>query len=248
MRRFVHHWLAVVIVSLLAIACLPRERLNSTCTWRGDSTFAVEMQNTAHRAHLTLDVRLAEELGIRYGDSFKSVVPIAETGVRRQRCTDSTLAIVEHRHSVGTAQIRAVTGTRELWIDMLSIFAPMTILFALAVDRIARRVGRSWEPDERWPLALSLIALAPIVAGIGAVGAHLWSWGVDSFRLWDSHLSYRAVRLPIGRHAIASWTVGLVIYAAIVAYRWPSLARGGLPGTPQSARGARATARFGAPL
>jgi hypothetical protein len=212
------------VACLLATACLPRERLNSNCAWRGDSTFVVDMPSDVHRTHLTLDVRLAEELGIRHGDSFKRTVPLSEAWVKGQRCTAASLAIVERLHTVSKVEIEAVTGTRDLGIDIATIFLPTVILLAFAADRIVRRVHYGFEPEERWPKIFSLLALAPIVAGMGAVAAHLWSWGVDSIRLWDSHLSYRAIRLPIGQHALASWAVGVVVFAAVAVYRLPSLA------------------------
>ena len=225
MPRASSGWWPLALFVASTTACLPRERLNSRCEWHGDSAFVAGTRDAAHREHLTLDVRLAEELGIRHGDSFKKVVPIAEARARGQWCTDSSLALIRNLHGVGASQISAVTGTRELWIDVTTIFIPMALVLAFASDRVARRVAGAFEPEERWPRLLALIALAPIVAGFGAVAAHLWSWGVDSIRLGDSHLSYRAIRLPIGRHALESWAVGLFIFAAVVAYRWRSLAR-----------------------
>lgn len=203
--------------------CLPRDRLNSACTWTRDPPFAVDVQRTDHRRHLELDVRLAEELGIRHGDSFRGEVALEETHRRREQCTEASIATIMRLHGVGRPEIAAVTGAREIWIDIAIVFLPVVFVFGLASDRIARHVVRAFDVQDRWNRLLSLVALAPVVAVCGLMFVQLWEWLVEWIRLGDSHLSYRAFRLPGQRHAVMIWLFGMAIFACVAVLRYRAL-------------------------
>jgi hypothetical protein len=210
------------MVCCLTISCLPRDRLASTCSWRGDSAFTVDTRDRTQHEHLALDVRIAEEVGMRTGDSFRPRLPMPETRRIGDACTDSLFGVVERQHGVTPAQIDALRGKREGWVDLFVLYLPIAVLFALVAERIVRRVGWSFEPDEKAPRAVAMLALAPLVAAAGAFALHLWSWFVESLRLRDTHLSYRASRLPLEHHALLFWLIGTALFVAVALYRLPS--------------------------
>ncbi|HET6617369.1 MAG TPA: hypothetical protein VFH69_06130 [Gemmatimonadota bacterium] len=183
----------------------------------------VDMRRPDHRRHIELDVRLAEELGIRYGDSFRGEVALEETHRWREQCTDASLSTISRVHRLGGQEIMLARGARELRIDILAVFLPMALVFALLSDRIARRVDRSFHVEDRWPKLLSLAALTPVVGGLGLMITQLWEWAVEWIRLSDSHLSYRAFRLPGQKHAAMIWVCAMAIFACVAVLRYRAL-------------------------
>lgn len=57
----------VIVVVLAMTGCLPRERINGDCRWT--DVAPMPSADPARRAHLTADVRVAKDLGIRYADA-----------------------------------------------------------------------------------------------------------------------------------------------------------------------------------
>jgi hypothetical protein len=200
-------------------ACLPSDRLNSTCTWVNDPPLKLDLRDSAHRKHLEMDVRLAEDLGIRYGDAVGPRVASEENLGPRRECTEALLAKVIDLHGVGHADVMRATGARDMGTDVLTIFVPMLLLFGFAADRISRRVDRAFEPDEQWMKLLALVVLAPVVAGFAAVAADLWAWLVEMTRLRNGHISYRAFRLPTSQHRLTIWTIGMLVFGCVAAAR-----------------------------
>jgi hypothetical protein len=95
-------------------------------------------------------VRVAEELGIRYADSVAGGM-FTDFYVRlRERCTAASLDEIMRRHNVSRAEIAAVTGARELWIDLLVVFLPMTAVFLVMSRRVVRRIVAGYDPEDCW--------------------------------------------------------------------------------------------------
>ena len=223
MRRTATLPAIVVFACVLVAGCLPRERLDSNCSWRGDSAFAVDLRNRTEAAHLQLDVTLADEIGMRYGDQFRRRIPIAQTRRLGDECTDSLFGVVERLHNVDPSAVLSLRGRRDPWIDFATIYLPMIVLFALAADPIARRVGSNFDVEDEWARIVALIAIALLVAGAGVLLAQLWSTTVEAWRLRDGHLSYRTNRLPIGNHALLAWLTGVVLFLGVAALRYPKI-------------------------
>ena len=74
-RLFVSGVVALAVMSAAVWAtyqkcpgCIDRARANSNCEWTGDTAFALDPLNVAHRRHLVADAHLAEELAVRHAD------------------------------------------------------------------------------------------------------------------------------------------------------------------------------------
>jgi hypothetical protein len=209
----------VAIFCALLPGCLPRDRLNAACQWLDDPPRALDLGRRADRKHLELDVRLAEDLGIRYGDAVGGRVS-SEGNLRpRAECTASLLAALPGLHGVKRADVARATGARDPGLDATLVFLPMLVLFGVAASRVTGRVDRAFEPDERWLKLLALVLLAVVVSAVGVVAVELWSWIVESARLRNSHISYRAFRLPVVRHRLACWIGAMIVFACIAAAR-----------------------------
>ena len=220
---------------------MPEERINRSCRWTDDVAVLAPPGDRARRAHLIEDVRVAQDLGIRYGDSLGGRLWNDANRDARTRCTEASLRQIMQRHGVARAEIEAVTGAREPWIDLLAIWMPVTLLFLAASHRAARHVVAGYEPEDRWVAALVLAAIMPLAAGFALGAAQIWGGTVDSLRLRNEHISYRMFYLPIGRHAWLLWGVAMALFAAVAARVLWRGAGGGWP-LPTSA-GSRSSAR-----
>lgn len=208
--------LAVLLVTALG-GCVDRARVNSRCEWTDSFTSTLTMRSSGEREHLTRDVAVAEELGVRFGDAAKPRVGVREAGRMRRACTDSMFAAIVRDHRVTRADIDAVAESRTLWVDIVFVGIPMAVLLALAADRLFEHVLSGGTEDERQFRLLGLVAFVPVTSLVGLLIAQLWSWVVEMIRLGDGHISYRAFRLPASRHAWFCYFVLSLIMAVVAA-------------------------------
>ena len=74
MRRLVTGLLPILLASV-ATACSMPDGMNDDCQWPSEPRSTLDVGNAAHQRHLVDDVRVAEELGIRYDDSRLALGP-----------------------------------------------------------------------------------------------------------------------------------------------------------------------------
>ena len=139
----------VASVLLGAAGCLPRARVNAACRWVGDA--ADVAAPSAHRTHLVEDVRVAEDLGVRYADAVIGRPPpsMASWDSARRVCAESALAESAGRHGVPRAELAALIGAREPWVDLLAVFLPMGALFVVASRTVVGRLVAGYPPGGR---------------------------------------------------------------------------------------------------
>jgi hypothetical protein len=202
-------------VSCLCVAgCLPEERLNDACRWTADAPLPPP-GDPARRAHLIEDVRIAEALGIRHGDAVGGHNGSEWSRQRRESCTTAGLQEIARRHGVTRAEIAAVTGARELWIDLLVVLLPAAALFVAVSRRVVGQLVDGYAPEDRWVLAAVLAVVTPIAAGLALALAQMWGWTVETWRVRDGHISYRVFRLPTSRHGWLLWAIAAALFAGV---------------------------------
>ena len=203
----------------------------------GDTAAVALPTNPAGRAHLVEDVRVAEELGVRYADAAVGRPPPSMTSwdSARAECVGASLAAAARRHHVPRAELAAVSGVREPWVDLLTVLLPMAALFVAASRAVARRLVAGHAPGERAGAAALLALLAPCAAALALGVTQNWGVLVEMARLGNGHISYRALQLPASRHGWLVWGAGVGLFAAVATV---SLTR-----PPAAARGRRRTSR-----
>jgi hypothetical protein len=222
-RRSRRAFLLTTLQLSLAFAsgCLDPSRFNTRCEWTGDSAFAIDMNDRAHRAHLKADVRTAEENAIRYGDGL----------IRRQRlglepwvpitfgCLDSLYRKIESAHGVTRATIKAAAGMRDWGTDTLLIWLPSALLLIVGSRSLIQRILRRSSPSEsHWAALLMLVWLGLGVSAVSVGTAHLWGWAVEEWRLRTHHLSFRARYLPVGMYVWQAYATALFLFAIVAAH------------------------------
>jgi hypothetical protein len=204
---------------LLLLACLAgcvrRTGLNNACEWPSEVPSPLDAANPAHQRHLTADAQFAEELGIRYGDSFRGKETVDERGRRVVECTDRLLAWVAVLHSVTADDVQQARVRRDWRVDAVVVFSPMLVLLGTVAVAVTARIRRRFSRDEKIPALVAVIIASLIVTFAVLLAGELWSWIVEIVRVGNGHLSYRTFRLPWGRYRLEIFAAGLVIFWAI---------------------------------
>jgi hypothetical protein len=211
MRRLFKGFLPIVLASVV-IACSMPDGMNDDCQWPSEPASALDVRNAAHQRHLVDDVRIAEELGIRYDDSRLALGP-ARAGWPRTRdeCDTKLFNVIGTTHAVTLSDVRQARErlAARQWDPVVHV--PLSAVYGLVAVATARRI-RSRFPDEK-PAAIVAVLFASVVASAGLVVlGHLWAGAVEMIRVGNDHMSYRAARLGWQEHGALVFALGTVTF------------------------------------
>ncbi len=215
--RTIPRWILGATACLCAVGCLPRARINAACRWTGDASTLGPAGDLARRAHMTEDVRVAKDLGIRYADASAERMPTPAWQQARAWCTERSIAEIMAAHGVSPEEVAVAAGTRELWIDMLAVFLPAALSFLVASTAFVGRVVAGYDHTDDGVAAVVLSALTPLAGGVAVVLTQTWSVLVEQLRLRDEHISYRTFELPANRHGWLLWSIAMALFAGVSA-------------------------------
>jgi hypothetical protein len=202
------------------VGCLPRDRLNDACQWSHAAGFAIDPARRAHQRHLAEDAKIAEELGIRHGDSLVGRESIDERRRRREQCTATLFHEIARLHGVALDDVQASAIRRDTGVDVLLVLLPMAVFFLVVSDVVARRIFRRFPPDEMFALVGATLLASLAVSLFVLLISDIWSWLVESARLRDSHLSYRAARRPWAGYPREVFAVGVLAFWFVSGFRY----------------------------
>lgn len=214
--------IAIIVVAVLALCasgCIDATRVNDECRWSDSRSGALDLSNSADRDHLRMDAKIAGELGLRLADlRYRNVPRLA--GPIRDGCTNALFDSIIARHGVSLAQSRAAMRYRVWWADILTVFLPLAILIALAMDVVTRRVCRAFSSDDRAMANVSIILLTPIVALLGLAVTQFWAIGVEAWFLRNGHVSFRAFETPSVAHGWITYFASLALCVTVATTRY----------------------------
>ena len=205
-----------VVLLALTMGCLDKSRLNPHCEWVGDaSTLAIDMRDAAQRQHLAMDVRVAGENAVRFGDSAKTrKVGLEASGRIAEECLARLDSTIMRQHHVNMSDIHVAERTRPFWIDTVLVYLPIGLLFYVVAGRMTRRiVDRRPPPGERWTMWVHLIWVGLAASALAMAIAHFHAWNIEWLRLRNGHLSFRAAYLPTSLHKWGVFIGALAIFA-----------------------------------
>ena len=201
------------IVFLLSVAaCVDGTRRNTECAWSDPRSGPLVLENPADRNHLHQDALVAEELGLRRGDSRRGQLQISERRALTAGCTDSLFLIIAATHGVSLGEAHAAALERNLLIDLVLVLVPALALLWGAATLLTARVHQRFLPDEPVADVVATVLLGVMVVGLWFFAGEMWSWLVEMMRLRDSHISYRAERLPWYRFGVLVFVLGVAVY------------------------------------
>lgn len=220
MTRLVPAWL---LVAICCSGCLGRP-INGSCAWPGEPAVALDLRTGSDRRHLNADARIAEELAIHYADVTRGkrsghFIDFDEYHRTRERCLAALSVKIAQRHGIQPAQVAGAVGRRDERLDALVILIAAS-LFIFTANGFTRRLFIRFPPDEPWPALVGTAAGAILLSAGGVALGGLGAAAVEMIQLGDTHLSYRAYRLPWNQHWLPFFIGGLILFSLIAMARW----------------------------
>ncbi|MGD1211534.1 MAG: hypothetical protein ABR973_09285 [Candidatus Acidiferrales bacterium] len=215
-------WL-LLLVSLSG--CARPDRYNSNCEWPGETSVSLDMSNPAQQRHLSEDAQLAEDLAIRYADSHKGIHSghfegEAEYARTREQCMTALFDTIGNTYGVTEGQVRDSLTHRRVDLDLLVILS-FAVFYCLAASNIARRVWQRFPPEEGWIAGtVATFITSGVVSAVGVGLGEVWSGIVETIRVGNGHLSYRADRIPWTHHRLGLFISGVVLFWIIAAFQY----------------------------
>lgn len=205
--------ISAVVLLLCAAGCVRRDGRNSDCRWPAETA-----SRPADARHLSADAEFAEDLAIRYADTHYGLrtpyyVSAEAYDAARDRCMTALLEQAAKEHGIPTADVAASLGRNRAGID-IAVNLPFALLYGFLAAAVARMMWRRYPPAEHgWiPGAIMALFLSLVFAGGCTMFGELWSWVVETYRIGNDHMSYRAQRLPWVRHRPGLFAGALFVF------------------------------------
>ena len=216
--------LVLALAALCVCACSRRAGLNFDCKWVPESALRVDLRNESHVQHLLDDIRVAEELGMRYGDRMAGYRLVETFGIvsrhggvkdrdlgrrSRQQCIATAFGAIASTHEIAVADVERVRSRlAERGLD-LAVTIPVALVLVCAVTGFMRWIRNRFETDE-WAgwLFATLFASLIIPAVVVAIGG-AWTAVVEIVRLGNEHVGERARLEGLRVHMLVVLGVGI---------------------------------------
>ena len=133
----------------------------------------------------------------------------------------SLFAEIAMEHGVPVEQVSASLGQNRGYINLAEVL-PFALLYGFAVMMVARMIWRRYPPEDGWAPGITMTQFVSLALALGATMlGEQWNWFVETHRIGNNHMSYRADRLFWARHRLELFTAALLIFwmAAIYAAR-----------------------------
>ena len=212
----------------LALACFSGcsgpDGPKPTCEWPPESAAPLDPATPAGLRHLNADAVAAEDLAIRYADSFESPQGrpgrVQEYGRLRGQCMTQLFGAIGRNHGVAAETAARAVRYRPAGADAAVILS-FALLFGYAAGCAARHISRRYPLAEGWFGTLVITLFASIAgSACGVLLGEMWSLAIEMLRAGNSHLSYRTERIPWTHHRPELFAAGIVLYWVIAAYRY----------------------------
>ena len=142
-----------------------------------------------------------------------------------EQCLGSLSRAVAASHEIAPSQVIDAVGRRDEVLDALVVLF-VAALYGLAASAITRRLFDRFLPDEPWPALVGTAATALLVSAAGVIVGGLGASVVEMIRVGDTHLSYRAFRIPWNQHWLPFYFGGVALFCLIAGARLGVRCRG----------------------
>jgi hypothetical protein len=189
-----------------------------------DPQLSVDLHNESHVQHVLDDIRVAEELAVRYGDRMAGYRLIETFGIvsrhggvkdrdvgrrSRRRCLATLFTTIATTHRVAVSDVeRLRPRLAERGFD-LPVSIPVGLVLVFAVYRFVQWIGNRFDTDEwaGWVVATLFASLLIPGAVVAAGGA--WAAVVEIVRLGNEHVAERARLEGLHVHMLVVLGVGI---------------------------------------
>jgi hypothetical protein len=193
--------------------------LNGRCEWVGDASTPLDLQHAADTQHLVGDVELAEDLGIRYGDTFRKKYGRLDEHTKASECQASLFRIIADRHGLSPERVQAARSSRPALADGVTLIL-FAILYGFASLGLIRAVQARLAYAGLGPLVVGFGVSGLAMSGLGLLCLNLvWVPAVEIMRTGNMHRSLRVAPLPWTSHLVSLFLGGIVAFAVILAMK-----------------------------
>jgi hypothetical protein len=222
-----------VLFLLFVSGCSRREGMNFDCVWPFEASRPLDVRNPSHIQHVLDDIRIAEELEIRYGDRlagrrmssvFGIVVrtggqgPSSTSRLARSESARALFKSIAERHDISVPDVLNVRQSLPARGANLPVTAPMLLFYIFLAWRGLRWVTTRTDPAEMVHKVPAVLYASLVITGAVILLGGLWTGAVEIVRLGNEHLSYRASRLSWPwTHSVELFLTGVVVFWIIVA-------------------------------
>lgn len=223
-------WLVAGTAAVGALAgCAMPDGMNDRCEWPPERAAALDPADPAHEDHLVDDVRVAEELAIRYDDvRLARRIPVPGGPITRDECNAMLFATIARTHSIDVADVRDARARLAGRGPETGIYLPLLALYAVAAFVAARWISHRFPWRDEKGAAVVAAAFVSMAMSVALVeSGHLWGGLVEMLRVGNTHMSYRAGRFGWRQFGPTVLALGIASFwmMVILAYRFPR--RGG---------------------
>jgi hypothetical protein len=210
-----------VVLSVSCAACMHCCGLNSTCVWPEERGVSLDLAQRRDQQHLLNDVRLAEELGVRYADRNRIMRGNPQRWQPIRRACDARLfEAIAATHGIAVSAVLKARKQLDQPRFELVLFWPMGLIYLVCTWTGVEWLRRRFADDER-RAAIAACAIASVMTcctslTLGEVSGEV----IQMIRVGNTHLSYRALRVDWAhQHRAALLIAGIVVFWVVAMFR-----------------------------
>jgi hypothetical protein len=188
--------------------------MNEKCAWPAAAEDAAQWT-------LVSQVRIAEELAMRYADAnFDSK---SRHGQLRSHCETKLFTLIAQRFGVFIPEVEQARRELDARVWDPPVHLPLVAFYFAAVLLLARHVRRRFARDEIFPAGVATLFASLSIAIVFQVLGHLWDGLIEMIRLGSTHMSYRAERLGWRAYGEEVFVMSMLLFwCAVLFLYWTS--------------------------
>jgi hypothetical protein len=221
--------LVAILLSVGAIACLDRTRVNNRCEWAPEAARPLDTGDRDQQRHLYDDVAIAEEVAIRSADAVHKQRfgtdahgGLIDGGRLRDRCMAGLMTAIAAAHDLPLDRVERARadGYRDHRWDA-GVLLSFTALYGIIAWALVLALSRRVPVDDGW-FALAAPALASLPVGLAAVQLFaLWGAMWEVVRVGNGHISrYRSAQSPWAAHRAEVWAAAMAVFLVVALLRY----------------------------
>lgn len=211
---------ALLLVILAVTGCVRREGRNPDCKWPEEPN-AKRLQRDQPRdmRHLRGDIEFAEELAVEYMDAHRASKTLKSASEDLNTCLATLLQQIAKSHGVSRTEMIQNFGRRSVPVGIGELL-PFVLIYLFLAVVLVDKVIRRYPPQAGLAVALVMILLTSLAAGIGGglLGKQLADF-FEMIRVGNGHMSYRADRVPWAHYQMSLFGLCFVLFWVIAAVR-----------------------------
>ena len=208
-------------------ACAHHPAPNSNCKWPNEvHAKALNLKQSSDRQHLSDDAEFAEDLAIRYADSCCKNFDGTSAGAdARDTCMADLFRVIANTHKVSPDEVRRALGHRRLSFD-LAVILSFAIVYGCGASVCVRWIFRTYRAREDLTTMVIMTTIGSLLTSVaGVILGEVWSGILESLRIRNGHMSYRAARIPWTQHHLELFVAGVVVFLLIAAFHRRAVTR-----------------------